>query len=78
MGVADRRIAFGQECAYQMISLGNVNHCVDVCSEVGWVGFCRGGGGCMAVCGEEGGRLAGRLAGSRDPPPRRAEGEENL
>ena len=45
-----------------MISLGNVNHCVDVCSEVGWVGFCSGAGGCMEVCGEEGGRLAGWLA----------------
>ena len=30
----------------------------------------------MEVCGEEGGRLAGRLAGSRDPP-RRAKSEEN-
>ena len=48
--------------------LGDVRHCVDVCSEVGWVGFCSGAGGCMDVCGEEGGRLARRLAGSRDPP----------
>ena len=59
-----------------MISLGNVNHSVDVCSEDGWIVFGSGAGGCMAVCGEEGGRLAGRLAGSRDSP-RRAESDPN-
>ena len=59
----------------EIISLGNVSHCVDVCSEVGWVGFCSGAGGCMEVCGEEGGGwLAGWLAGfapthPADPPP---------
>jgi len=57
-----------QECAYQLMILEHVSQCVVVCSEVGWVGFCSGAGGCMDVCGEEGGRLAGRLAGSRDPP----------
>ena len=58
-----------EECAYQMISLGNANHSVDVRSDGGWVVFGSGAAGCMEVRGEEGGRLAGRLAGTRDPPP---------
>ena len=75
-GFAVRRIAGHQECAYQIISLGNVNHCVVVCTDVGWgwvLQWCWGLHGSLRRGGGEAGWPAGWLAG----PPRRAKGEEN-
>ena len=40
----------GQPGAYQVMNWGKVNHRVDVCSEVRWVGCCSGGSAKVMRC----------------------------